>query len=834
MDFKLVSDYAPMGDQPEAIAQLVGSIRHGSKHNTLLGVTGSGKTFTVANVIAQLNRPTLVLSHNKTLAAQLYGEFRNFFPENAVEYFVSYYDYYQPEAYLPSTDTFIEKDLSINAEIEKLRLRTVATLLSGRRDVIVVSSVSCLYGAGNPADFHATAINIRVGQVVSYKHFLYKLVEALYTRTERDLEPATFRVNGDTVDIMAAFGEFGSQCFRVMFYDNEVEAIQTIDPATGQRIHSLDNLTLYPTSLFVTTKERINCAVQQIYLDLGRQIEFFERAGRTTEAQRIKQRVEYDVEMIKELGYCPGIENYSRYFDGRAEGTRPFCLIDYFPKDYMLVVDESHVTLPQVHAMYGGDRARKENLVEYGFRLPAAKDNRPVTFAEFEQLQGTSIYVSATPADYELMKSEGVIVEQLIRPTGLVDPPLEVRVTANQIDDLLEEIDKRVKNDDKVLVTTITKRMAEELSKYFDRVGVRNRYIHSDVDTLERIQILEDLRAGMFDVLVGVNLLREGLDLPGGGAGGDPRRRQGGIPAQRAVAHPDRGTRRTPLAGQRDPLRRHLHRVDALRHRAEQPPPREAGALQHGARRAAAPCAEERHGPEHAAGGPDRRECRQHTRRLSHSRRTTTPPAAADVQPAPISAGERPRHADRQGARGHGTCGQIARLPRRREIPRQDVRTAETQGGEPERPRHDPAPRLFADGVAESEILGGQVAVHHRPQRGHHLRRRRPKPAQLDEEFQEEIIDHHRAGDGEEVAEKLRPRGKRRTAERHMAVQPEPREEGQRKNDQHRRDMRGNRDETEVEQLLVEHEIIEQEIASPAENHVRAAANGITERLARQ
>ena len=449
MDFKLVSDYAPMGDQPEAIAQLVGSIRHGSKHNTLLGVTGSGKTFTVANVIAQLNRPTLVLSHNKTLAAQLYGEFRNFFPENAVEYFVSYYDYYQPEAYLPSTDTFIEKDLSINAEIEKLRLRTVATLLSGRRDVIVVSSVSCLYGAGNPADFHATAINIRVGQVVSYKHFLYKLVEALYTRTERDLEPATFRVNGDTVDIMAAFGEFGSQCFRVMFYDNEVEAIQTIDPATGQRIHTLDNLTLYPTSLFVTTKERINCAVQQIYLDLGRQIEFFERAGRTTEAQRIKQRVEYDVEMIKELGYCPGIENYSRYFDGRAEGTRPFCLIDYFPKDYMLVVDESHVTLPQVHAMYGGDRARKENLVEYGFRLPAAKDNRPVTFAEFEQLQGTSIYVSATPADYELMKSEGVIVEQLIRPTGLVDPPLEVRVTANQIDDLLEEIDKRVKDDDK-------------------------------------------------------------------------------------------------------------------------------------------------------------------------------------------------------------------------------------------------------------------------------------------------------------------------------------------------------------------------------------------------
>ena len=472
MDFKLVSDYAPMGDQPEAIGQLVSSIEHGSKHNTLLGVTGSGKTFTVANVIARLNRPTLVLSHNKTLAAQLYGEFRNFFPENAVEYFVSYYDYYQPEAYLPSTDTYIEKDLQINAEIEKMRLGTVATLLSGRRDVVVVSSVSCLYGAGNPADFHATAINIKVGQVVSYKHFLYKLVEALYTRTERELEPATFRVNGDTVDIMAAFGEFGNQCFRVMFFDNEVEAIQSIDPVTGQRIASLDSITLYATNLFVTTKERINAAVQQIYLDLGKQIEFFERAGRPMEAQRIKQRVEYDLEMIKELGYCPGIENYSRYFDGRAAGTRPFCLIDYFPKDYLMVVDESHVTLPQVHAMFGGDRARKENLVEYGFRLPAAKDNRPVTFSEFEQLQGTSIYVSATPADYELMKSEGVIVEQLIRPTGLVDPPLEVRVTLNQIDDLIGEIDKRVKNDDKVLVTTITKRMAEERSKYFDLVAI--------------------------------------------------------------------------------------------------------------------------------------------------------------------------------------------------------------------------------------------------------------------------------------------------------------------------------------------------------------------------
>jgi len=514
MDFKLVSEYAPTGDQPEAIVQLVDSIRHGSKHNTLLGVTGSGKTFTVANVIAQLDRPTLVLSHNKTLAAQLYGEFRNFFPDNAVEYFVSYYDYYQPEAYLPTTDTYIEKDLSINDEIEKMRLKTVSTLLSGRRDVVVVSSVSCLYGCGNPDDFHETSVSFRVGDIVSYKHFLYKLVEALYTRTEQELQPATFRVNGDTVDIMAAFGEFGSQCYRVLFFDNEIEAIHLIDPATGQRIQTLDSLTIYPASLFVTTRERINAAVQQITLDLGRQIDFFEREGRTLEAQRIKQRVEYDLEMIKELGYCPGIENYSRYFDGRAEGTRPFCLLDFFPKDYLLVIDESHVTLPQVHGMFGGDRARKENLVEYGFRLPAAKDNRPLRFEEFERMMGTTIYVSATPADYELTKSEGIVVEQLIRPTGLVDPPLEVRVTANQIDDLLEEIDRRVKVEDKILITTITKRMAEELSKYFDRIGIRNRYIHSDVDTLERIQILEDLRAGLFDVLIGVNLLREGLDLP--------------------------------------------------------------------------------------------------------------------------------------------------------------------------------------------------------------------------------------------------------------------------------------------------------------------------------
>ena len=510
MNFKLVSDYAPTGDQPEAIAQLVDSIESGARHSTLLGVTGSGKTFTVANVI-KLQRPTLVLSHNKTLAAQLYGEFKNFFPDNAVEYFVSYYDYYQPEAYLPTTDTYIEKDLAINDEIEKMRLSTTSALLSGRRDVIVVSSVSCLYGIGNPADFHATSITIKVGQQASYKHFLYRLVEALYTRTERELTPATFRVKGDTIDIMTAFGD---NCYRVTFFDNEIDTIHLIDPVSGQRYDSLDKVTIFPANLFVTTKERINTAVQQIYLDLGERISFYEKQGREMEAQRIKQRVEYDLEMIKELGYCSGIENYSRYFDGRAEGTRPFCLLDYFPEDYLMVIDESHVTLPQVHAMYGGDRARKENLVEYGFRLPAAKDNRPLRFEEFESMMGTAIYVSATPADFELNKSEGIIAEQLIRPTGLVDPPLEVRVTENQIDDLIEEIERRARVDDKILVTTITKRMAEELSKYFDRVGIRNRYIHSDVDTLERVQILEDLRAGMFDVLIGVNLLREGLDLP--------------------------------------------------------------------------------------------------------------------------------------------------------------------------------------------------------------------------------------------------------------------------------------------------------------------------------
>ena len=511
MDFKLVSDYAPKGDQPQAIAQLIESIESGARHNTLLGVTGSGKTFTMANVVAHLNRPTIVLSHNKTLAAQLYGEFKNFFPENAVEYFVSYYDYYQPEAYLPTTDTYIEKDLSINDEIEKMRLSTTSALLSGRRDVIVVSSVSCLYGIGNPDDFHATSIKLKVGDRIGYKHLLYSLVEALYTRTELALEPATFRTKGDTIDVMTAFGD---KCYRITMFDSEVESIQLIDPVSAQRLETLDSITIYPANMFVTTKERINTAVQQIYLDLGERISFFEKQDRNIEAQRIKQRVEYDLEMIKELGYCPGIENYSRYFDGRAAGTRPFCLLDYFPEDYLMIVDESHVTLPQVHAMFGGDRARKENLVNYGFRLPAAKDNRPLTFSEFEGLVGTAIYVSATPADYELRQCEGLVVEQLIRPTGLVDPPMEVRPSRNQIDDILEEIEKRVRLGEKILITALTKRMAEEMSRFLDRAGIRNRYIHSDVDTLERVQIIEDLHADLFDVLVGVNLLREGLDMP--------------------------------------------------------------------------------------------------------------------------------------------------------------------------------------------------------------------------------------------------------------------------------------------------------------------------------
>ena len=511
MDFKLVSDYKPTGDQPEAIEQLVSSLRGHSRHNTLLGVTGSGKTFTMANVIAQLNKPTLILSHNKTLAAQLYGEFKNFFPENAVEYFVSYYDYYQPEAYIPNTDTYIEKDLSINEGIEKMRLSTTSSLLSGRNDIVVVSSVSCIYGIGNPEDFHATSITLKVGDIISRNKLLYGLVDALYTRSETEFKQGTFRVKGDTVDIYIAYGD---KCYRVVFYDNEIEAIYAVDPMTGQRLESLERIVVYPANLFVTTRERIERAIREIQLDLGKQCEFFESVGRPVEARRLKQRVEYDLEMIKELGYCPGIENYSRYFDGRAPGSRPFCLIDYFPKDFLLIVDESHVTIPQIRGMYGGDASRKHNLVEYGYRLPAAVDNRPLRFEEFESLENEVIYVSATPADYELIKSEGAVVEQFIRPTGLVDPSVEIRPTFNQIDDLVEEIDKRARVDERILVTTLTKRMAEELYKYFDHMGIRCRYIHSDVDTLERVQILDDLRAGLFDVLIGVNLLREGLDLP--------------------------------------------------------------------------------------------------------------------------------------------------------------------------------------------------------------------------------------------------------------------------------------------------------------------------------
>ena len=511
MIFKLVSQYDPTGDQPQAIEQILKTFEDGVDCCTLQGVTGSGKTFTMANVIKALNCPTLVLSHNKTLAAQLYGEFRNFFPDNAVEYFVSYYDYYQPEAYLPATDTYIEKDLSINDEIEKMRLSTTATLLSGRRDVVVVSSVSCLYGIGNPADFHANTITLKVGQIINHKQILYRLVDALYTRTEIELTPATFRVKGETIDIMAAFG---GKCYRLLFFDDEIEAIYSINPLTGHKMESLNEVSLFPANLFVTTKERINEAVSQIYIDMGKQVSFFEKEGRPTEAKRIQQRVEYDLEMIKELGYCPGIENYSRYFDGRAAGTRPFCLLDYFPEDFLLIIDESHVTIPQVRAMFGGDRARKENLVEFGFRLPAARDNRPLRFEEFEELTARTLYVSATPADYEIVRSEGAIVEQIIRPTGLIDPPLEVRSSENQIDDLIEQIDIRIKRDEKIIVTTLTKRSAEELATYFERMGIRCRYIHSDIDTLERVQILEDLRGGLFDVLIGVNLLREGLDLP--------------------------------------------------------------------------------------------------------------------------------------------------------------------------------------------------------------------------------------------------------------------------------------------------------------------------------
>ena len=500
-----------MGDQPEAIEQLVRCVETGVPYSTLYGVTGSGKTFTVANVIAKLNRPVLVLSHNKTLAAQLYSEFKSFFPNNAVEYFVSYYDYYQPEAYIPSTDTYIEKDLAINAEIDRMRLSATQALLSGRRDVIVVSSVSCIYGIGNPADFHNTMMKLKVGDVISTKHIMYRLVEILYTRTARELEPSTFRITGDTIDIRSSIGD---NCYRILLFDDEIEAIYRIDHETGQRLDSLNEVNIYPANIFVPNKARIESAIQLIESDLEKQIAFFEREDRAVEAQRIRQRVEYDLEMIKELGYCSGIENYSRYFDGRMPGARPFCLLDYFPDDYLMIVDESHVTLPQVRGMYGGDSARKENLVEYGFRLPAARDNRPLRFEEFEQLQGSTIYVSATPSNYELSRSEMSVVEQFIRPTGIIDPPLSVRISGNHISDLLEDIDKCVARNERMIVTTITKRLAEDMAQYLEKIGIRSRYIHSDLDTLERVQILEDLRNGLFDVLVGVNLLREGIDLP--------------------------------------------------------------------------------------------------------------------------------------------------------------------------------------------------------------------------------------------------------------------------------------------------------------------------------
>lgn len=511
MEFKLVSPYSPTGDQPEAINELSRGVLDGTPVQTLLGVTGSGKTFTMANVIARVNKPTLILSHNKTLAAQLYGEFKSFFPDNAVHYFVSYYDYYQPEAYIPHTDTYIEKDLAINDEIDRLRLATTSALLSGRKDVVVVSSVSCLYGIGNPQDFHSNVIELKVGSREDRNNFLRRLVDALYSRNEVEFKRGTFRVKGDTVDIYLAYEE---TALRVIFWDDEIESIATIDPVSGMRIASFDVYKIYPANIFVTTKECIARAIDMIQLDLGRQVDFFKSIGKEYEAKRLYERVTYDVEMIRELGYCSGIENYSRYFDGRQPGTRPFCLLDYFPDDFLVIIDESHVTVPQIRAMYGGDASRKMNLVEYGFRLPAAVDNRPLKFEEFESLVKQTIYVSATPADYELNRCEGVFVEQIIRPTGLLDPIIEVRPSLNQIDDLLEEIQLRVERDERVLVTTLTKRMAEELNSYLLRLGVRSTYIHSDVDTLERIKILEDLRSGIYDVLVGVNLLREGLDLP--------------------------------------------------------------------------------------------------------------------------------------------------------------------------------------------------------------------------------------------------------------------------------------------------------------------------------
>ena len=511
MAFKLISPFRPTGDQPEAIKQLVAGLHADVPFQTLLGVTGSGKTFTIANVVEQVQRPTLILSHNKTLAAQLYGEFKAFFPENAVEYFVSYYDYYQPEAYLPISDTYIEKDLSINQEIEKLRLATTSALLSGRRDVLVVSSVSCIYGIGNPEDFTSNVIEISRGQKVVRNDFLRTLVDVLYSRNEIELNRGNFRVKGDTVDIFLAYADF---VLRVVFWGDEIEEIQTVDPMNFNVIESFDAYKIYPASIFVTTKERIAQATQYIEIDLAKQVDYFRSIGKPYEAKRIYERVKYDLEMIKELGYCSGIENYSRYFDGRPPGSRPFCLLDYFPEDFLLVIDESHVSISQIRAMFGGDAARKQNLVEYGFRLPSAKDNRPLRFEEFEAMTPQTIYVSATPADYELAKSEGVVVDQLIRPTGLLDPIIDVRPSLNQIDDLLEEIAQRTEKNERTLVTTLTKRMAEELTDYLGKMGVKCNYIHSDVDTLDRVIIMEDLRRGVYDVLIGVNLLREGLDLP--------------------------------------------------------------------------------------------------------------------------------------------------------------------------------------------------------------------------------------------------------------------------------------------------------------------------------
>ena len=514
MNFELSSPFSPTGDQPEAIAALSDGIKSGVPFQTLLGVTGSGKTFTIANVIKEVRKPTLILSHNKTLAAQLYSEFKAFFPNNAVEYFVSYYDHYQPEAYLPTTDTYIEKDLQINDEIDKLRLRATASLLSGRKDVIVVSSVSCLYGMADPTAFAEKVVHLEKGMRIDRDKLLRRFVDALYVNNKIEFNRGCFRVNGDTVDIFPAIETFDGAAYRIEFWDDEVDRISSFDPQTGQEIDEQDELNIYPTNLFVTTQERINTAIGQIDVDLGTQVNFLREIGKPYEAKRLYERVTFDLEMIRELGHCSGIENYSRYFDGRQAGERPFCLLDYFPKDFLLVVDESHVTIPQIRAMYGGDYSRKKNLVDYGFRLPAAMDNRPLTFDEFESLTPLAIYVSATPADYELEKSEGIVVDQVIRPTGLLDPVIEVRPTLNQIDDLMEEITQRAAVDERVLVTTLTKRMAEELTAYLTRMGIRCNYIHSDVDTLERIQIMDDLRKGLFDVLIGVNLLREGLDLP--------------------------------------------------------------------------------------------------------------------------------------------------------------------------------------------------------------------------------------------------------------------------------------------------------------------------------